>query len=564
MTSLASDTGSSGTPAIIRSSVGDQDTHHSKDRMNVEPRNTQTTSKTLADRPDTSSADPEDPPNHSSSTPATDTQTQCIRLSRTRQVLVIVTMSMISMLDAICGQALNISMPTIQEELNMNESDLQWLQTAFHLAVGSLLVFFGKVADNFGRKRLLLLGIMIFGGFQLIGGFMSNGAALITTRALSGVGLAMCAPSATGILAEYFTGKARSIAFTCFGMGIAIGGASRILIGGLFVSYVRYTWRSIMFFLSGLSLLILIMIIVFVPWDHSHAEDRRMDWVGVTLLAGGLAMFLFAITDAQNAPDGWKTPYIIAILLLGILSVTTFFFWEHHIANKTSRPPLMRPALWTRAHGRLSALYFTSSLGNLGYIDALYNATLYFQQLQETGSTGAMLRYLPIEISGIICYVLVALVIHKVPAYWLMLLGLLACGFANMCFALSEEVRTTGNYHFMGCGSQLWEWHLFQSMLRLGISVGLSLMAIINTSVKNKNLGKGKDETESLLRGLQSGFWLSAAACWLGVFVVATALKGLGTVGKDESQSSEASNSPENDKGKDQGNSKKSKREGGC
>ncbi|WVQ70175.1 uncharacterized protein L199_008400 [Kwoniella botswanensis] len=427
-------------------------------------------------------------------------------------------------------------MPTIQEELDMNESDLQWLQTAFHLAVGSLLVFFGKVADNFDRKRILLLGIILLGGFQLIGGFMSNGAALISARALSGVGLAMCAPSATGILAEYFTGKARSIAFTCFGMGFAIGGASGILIGGLFVSYVRYTWRSIMFFLSGLSLLVLIMIIVYVPWDNSHTEeDRRMDWVGAALIAGGLAMFLFAITDAQNSPDGWKTPYIIAILLLGILSVTTFFFWEHHIANKTSRPPLMRPALWTRAHGRLSALYFTSLLGNLGYIDALYNATLYFQQVQNTGSTGAMLRFLPVEISGIICYSLVALVIHRVPAYWLMLVGLLACGFANMCFASSEESTNYWKLPFHG----MWlsamgvalptvarsssfvptglvfvskfalpdEYSvasgLFQSMLRLGISVGLSLMAIINTSVKNMNLGKAKDETESLLRGLQ-------------------------------------------------------------
>ncbi|WWD01485.1 hypothetical protein V866_008429 [Kwoniella sp. B9012] len=313
-----------------------------------------------------------------------------------------------------------------------------------------------------------------------------------------------------------------------------------------------------------------------------------MDWVGAALIAGGLAMFLFAITDAQNAPDGWKTPYIIAILLLGILCVTTFFFWEHHIANKTSRPPLMQLALWTRAHGRLSALYFTSFLGNLGYIDALYNATLYFQQVQNTGSTGAMLRLLPVEISGIICYVLVALVIHRVPAYWLMLVGLLACGFANMCLALSEGSTNYWKLPFHG----MWlsamgvaffvptglvfvskfalpdEYSvasgLFQSMLRLGIAVGLSLMSIINTSVKSNNLAKGKDEIESLLKGLQSGFWLSAAACWLGVFVVATALKGLGTVGKDGSETTQASNGPEKDEGKDQGNSEKSKREGDC
>ncbi|WVW83189.1 hypothetical protein I302_105207 [Kwoniella bestiolae CBS 10118] len=481
-------------------------------------------------------------------------------LSRSRQSLIVLALALHSVLDATAGLALNIALPTIQEELNMGEKegDLQWVVSAYHLATGCLLLFCGKLADNFGRKRVLISGVVLFGSFQFGAGFMRNGTGLICARAISGAGIAMSVPSAGGILAENFTGKARSIAFTCYAAGFAMGGILGIILGGLFVSYVRYTWRGVQFFLGGMCLLNLIMTILFIPWDRSHTQDKRIDWVGACLLTCGLGLFMFSINGAHGAPKGWKTSYIIALLLLGVLLITIFFFWEHHLTHRTSRPPLMRLALWTRAHGRMAALYFTAFLGNMGYINALYNATLYYQDVRGTGPIGAMLRFLPVEVSAVFCTVFVALFIHRVPAYWLLVVGLLTCGLANMCFALSGEetnywklpfhgmwLVTCGVYLFMPTGL-IFVSHfalsdeysvatgLYQTMTRLGISVGLSLMSIIVTSIKNQNLAKGRSQNESLLRGLQSGFWLTAALCWVGVGVAAIALRRLGTVGKNE------------------------------
>ncbi|WWD10230.1 hypothetical protein V865_008364 [Kwoniella europaea PYCC6329] len=266
------------------------------------------------------------------------------------------------------------------------------------------------------------------------------------------------------------------------------------------------------------------------------------------------------IRQTDIAPNGWKTVYIIALLVLSIALTVLFFFWEHYVALKTDNPPLMRLALWTRAKGRLAALYFVSFLAVMGFIPALYNATLFFQEVQSIGSVGTMLLFLPTEVAGIICSILVALLIHRIPAYWLVVIGLLACGFGDMCFAISEKDTNYWKLPFHGTwlivfGVDLFlptglifvshfslpdEYSvasgLFQTLLRLGSSIGLALTSIMFDSQYKISLSDGRNQEEAYLEGIQTSFWLSAAGCWFGVIVAVIALRGLGVFGKDQEQ----------------------------
>nr|XP_019042795.1 hypothetical protein I302_08502 [Kwoniella bestiolae CBS 10118]OCF21725.1 hypothetical protein I302_08502 [Kwoniella bestiolae CBS 10118] len=478
-------------------------------------------------------------------------------LSLKKQILMTIIITSTTILTSSSGQVLNIALPTIKDDLEISEGNLQWVVSSYNLSVGCLLLFSGRIADIYGRKKVLVLGMIVFTIFTLAGGFMQNGPGLIVSRALAGCGVAMTTPSTTGIIAESFIGKARSRVFTCFGAGFSVGGILGLLIGGLFVSYVKYTWRSCLFVVAGISLLIGLGVILIIPADEAHTSNKHLDLVGATVITTGLVLFLFAISGAQSAPHGWKTGYIIALLVLGILLTILFFLWEHYVTIKTANPPLMRLALWTRAKGRLAALYLTSALAIMGFIVALYNATLYFQEVQSVGPVGTMLRFLPTEVAGIICSVLVALLIHRVPAYWLVVTGLLACGFGNMCFAISKQDTNYWELPFHGTwlivfGVDIFlptglifvshfslpdEYSvasgLFQTILRLGSSIGLALTSIIFDSQYKRSLSAGTGERESYLKGIQSSFWLSAAGCWFGVIIAVIALRGLGIFGEE-------------------------------
>lgn len=194
--------------------------------------------------------------------------------------------------------------------------------------------------------------------------------------------------------------------------------------------------------------------------------DRRIDWLGAALITVGLIFLQFVISDGQTAPQGWKTsckscsshicstgvrliePDILALLIIGVLMIAAFFVWEHHIQTKTSRPPLMRLQLWTRAKGRLAAVYFIGFVTWMCFVVSLsrlvepvaaadhdqslfYHATLFYQEVQGASPIQAMLWFLPTTVSGVLCNVIVAWLIARVPTQWIICTGIVATGYVN-------------------------------------------------------------------------------------------------------------------------------------
>jgi hypothetical protein len=124
----------------------------------------------------------------------------------------------------------------------------------------------------------------------------------------------------------------------------------------------------------------------FVPDDVMLDGDKRIDWVGAALITVGLVRVQFGISDAEGAPNGWKTwckwdkissawsrlmvllVDILFCLILGVILVAAFFFWEKRVMTKTSRPPLMSLKLWTRSKGRLASVYFIGFTSWAGFV----------------------------------------------------------------------------------------------------------------------------------------------------------------------------------------------------
>ncbi|WWC69544.1 uncharacterized protein I206_103486 [Kwoniella pini CBS 10737] len=490
------------------------------------------------------------------------------KLSRTQLFFVAATVTFTMCNSAAGGQTLNIGLPTIQKDLKMIDSDLQWIASAYALTNGCFLLLSGRLADVHGRKLVFITGVLWYALWTLIGGFMKNGAGLVVTRALAGCGAAMSTPSAVGIIAGNFTGKARSTAFACFSAGAPVGGAIGLIVGGVFVSYVKNTWRGALFLLAGMAFAIACISLWTIPSDFSHSDDKRVDWIGAALVTVGLILLQFTISAGETASNGWKTPYIIALLVVGVLLVVAFFLWERHLINNTSRPPLMRLQLWTRAKGRLAAVYFIGFIAWMGFVSLFYHATLFYQQIQETGPLGAMLRFLPTSVSGVLCNVIVAFLISKVPTQWLVCVGLIATGMGNVCFALSWQDTNYWRLPFNGmwlsvmgadflmatglifvAALSLPDEHsvagaLFQTLIQLGGSFGLAITTVMSDVQFQKAINIGKTYKESLLLGYHAAFWLGAATSFLALFIALIALRGMGTIGKGINRSKKIEENP--------------------
>ncbi|WVQ78029.1 hypothetical protein IAT38_000110 [Cryptococcus sp. DSM 104549] len=453
-------------------------------------------------------------------------------------------------------QTLNIALPTIQTELGMSESDLQWINSAYSLTNGCFLLLSGRLADVHGRKLVFMVGVGWYAVFSLVGGFMKSGASLAVTRALAGCGAAMSTPSAVGIIAHTFTGKARSTAFASFSAGAPVGGALGLLLGGLFTAYVKDTWRGALFTLAGLAFGIAALAMFIIPTDVPHTNDRRVDWLGAALVTVGLVFIQFAISDGEQAPQGWKTSYVLALLIIGFFLVVAFFFWERHVIHNTTRPPLMRLQLWTRAKGRLAAVYFIGFVTWMGFTSLFYHATLYFQQVQGVGAIGAMLRFIPTSVSGVICNVIVAFLVSRVPTQWIVCVGLLATGIASVLLATAKVdsiywthgfnamwLAVMGADFLMATGlifvaalslpdEQSVAGALFQTLIQLGGSFGLAVTSVISDVQRLRALARGLDSVSAQLEGLHAAFWLGAAMSFTALVIAGVALRGMGTIGK--------------------------------
>ena len=320
--------------------------------------------------------------------------------------------------------------------------------------------------------------------------------------------------------------------------------------------------------------MITILAVLVFPSDRRTTDDKRLDWFGAFLITLGLVLLQFSVSDAEGASRGWRTGCtfmasvvansssrfvtsdIIALLIISIFLIVAFVFWENYLIKHTTRPPLMRLQLWTRANGRLAAVYMIGFVSFMGFVSTMYHSTLFFQQVQLLDPVQAFIRFLPCAVSGTLCNVLVAKIISRMPTQWIVCIGLCSTGIASVLYGTApadvsywaqpfnamwslvlgaDFLMATGALFVSRLslpGEQSVAGALFQTLIQLGGAFGLAITTVIATAYENKALSQGKQAIPALLEGLHAAFWLSAGISFLALAVAIVALRGMGTIGK--------------------------------
>ena len=227
----------------------------------------------------------------------------------------------------------NVALPAIQRALHFNGSTLQWVITAYALAFGGFLLLGGRAADLFGRKRMLLTGMIGFTLFSLLIGLSQSSTMLVVLRALQGLMAAFMSPAALStVLTTFGEGPERNKALGLW-TTVATGGAAvGLLLGGVLSQYLNWRWN---FFVNvPVGILVSIGIWRVVPKHEKEAAHHDLDLPGAVLVTGGLIAFVYAISHAPAA--GWLSGSTLGIAALALVLLAGFVWNESR-----SKHPLM-------------------------------------------------------------------------------------------------------------------------------------------------------------------------------------------------------------------------------
>jgi EmrB/QacA subfamily drug resistance transporter len=258
--------------------------------------------------------------------------------------------------------AINVALPTMEQDFDTNVNTIQWVVNAYALTFGVLIVTGGRLADMFGRRNAFFLGTAIFASMSALGGVAQTETWLIAARVLMGVGGALMWPAILGmtyeLLPEEKAGLAGGIIIGAAGLGNAIGP----LIGGVLTQELSWRW---IFFLN----VPIAAFAVGVAWFLVHVKEpdpgeRRIDYTGIAAISVGLVSLLIALD--QVADWGWSDPRVIALLLLSATLLISFLPLERRAGTHALVPKeVMRNESFTAsciAILFMSATFFASLL----------------------------------------------------------------------------------------------------------------------------------------------------------------------------------------------------------
>jgi EmrB/QacA subfamily drug resistance transporter len=281
----------------------------------------------------------------------------------------------------------NVALPPIAEGLDAGLAGQQWVVEAYMLTLVSLLLVGGSLGDQFGRRRLFVIGLIAFGATSILCAVAPTVELLIVARALQGVAGALLVPGSLAIVAATFEGAARGRAVGTWtawtGIATVFGPAG----GGALVEAI--SWRAIFWVNIPLIAVTVVLTLHSVRESRDPEAFRGIDWLGIGLSAAGLAGPVFALIEQPTR--GWGDPVVWAPMILGVLCFALFVLWEAR-----ARHPMLELSLFRIRNFRVANLTTLSAYA--GLIGGLFFVGLFLQQVAGYSPIEAGLATTPVSL----------------------------------------------------------------------------------------------------------------------------------------------------------------------
>ena len=286
----------------------------------------------------------------------------------------------------------NVALPSIGRALHFSQADLSWVVNAYTLTFGGFLLLGGRLADLMGRRRMFMLGLVVFSLASLVGGLAQSEPWLIAARAVQGLGAAIVSPAALSIITTTFAeGAERNRALGVWGAVAGAGGAAGVLLGGILTSGL--SWRWVLFVNVPIGVLCAFLAPRLLVESRAEVETRSFDVPGAVTVTAGLALLVYALVDAVNV--GWGSTATLAKIAGAAVLLIAFVAIELR-----QRAPLMPFSIF-----RLRTLRGADTVAlliGMSLFSMFFFISLYMQQVLHYSALRAGLSYLPLAVAIIL------------------------------------------------------------------------------------------------------------------------------------------------------------------
>lgn len=283
---------------------------------------------------------------------------------------------------------LNVALKTIQQDLAATQSELAWAVNAYTLVFAGLLFTYGVLGDRYGRRRALVIGLVLFGVASALSAFSTSPEALIASRALMGVGGAAVMPSTLSIIHNVFEpeerGKAIGIWAGFVGVAVAIGPIT----GGLLLEH--FWWGSV-FLVNVPFVLVALAAILWIVPESKDPSPQGLDPAGVVLSIVGLVLLVYGIIKGGETTE-WGSPVVLGPLLAGVAVLAAFVLLQRRTASPMLDVTLFRNPAFSAAAGAVTLVMFA-------LFGAVFFMSFYLQYAREYSPLEAGVRLLPVALA---------------------------------------------------------------------------------------------------------------------------------------------------------------------
>ncbi|HEY5428251.1 MAG TPA: MFS transporter [Solirubrobacteraceae bacterium] len=306
--------------------------------------------------------------------------------------LALLLLAMTQFVIVIDASIVNVALPSIGAHLHFSRDDLTWVVNSYTLTFGGFLLLGGRMADLLGRRRMFMLGLVVFSLASLGGGLAQSESWLIAARVIQGLGAAIVSPAALSIITTTFAdGAERNRALGIWGAVAGAGGAAGVLLGGILTSGL--SWRWVLFVNVPIGLIAAALAPRTLIESRRENAGSSFDIPGAVTVTAGLALLVYAVVDAVNV--GWGSTRTIACLAVAVLLLVAFV-----VIELRENDPLMPFSIF-----RLRTLRGANIVGlliGMSLFSMFFFISLYLQDVMGYTPIKTGIAYLPLAVGIII------------------------------------------------------------------------------------------------------------------------------------------------------------------
>jgi EmrB/QacA subfamily drug resistance transporter len=424
----------------------------------------------------------------------------------------------------------NVALPSIQVDLGFSQENLQWVISAYALVFGGFLLLGGRSADLLGRRRVFLVGVVVFTLASLLAGLAWSEESLIAARVIQGFGAAIISPAALSMVSTTFAeGRERNIALGVWGAVGGFGAAAGVLLGGILTDALSWEW---IFFVNVPIGVVAFILAPFLLNESRDAHVKKFDAPGAVMVTGGLSSLVYAITQAGE--QGWTAPRTLVFFAVAAALLVGFVLWELRQPEPLMRFGILR--IRTVAGANVSGFILGTALFAMFLM-----LTLYMQQVLGYSAMKTGVAYLAVAGTAIIWSTVAAQLVTRIGVKPVLVVGMLSLTAGLLYFT---QVSVDGTYlgdllpgfllSGLGIGFAFVPISiaalagvkpaeaglasgLFNTTQQIGGALGIAALSTVATTRTENVLATGTALNDALVDGFTAAFAVGAVIAALGV-----------------------------------------------